>query len=376
MARVIGIDEAGLGPNFGPFVVALTVWEVSPPSKSASTVAAGARKSAKSAHSPAPGDIAGIDFWAALADIVTNRPRTATANQVVIADSKVLFQPSSGLGLLETGVWSSWAGFSDLPNTFLEALTWLRTAKHTASTTSSRRGKSRRPAESRRTLFDEPASSEHRSLATAIAETPLDPWYVSDLPLPTTDDATATANRAWTKIAAQRGIQLLDVRAHVVSPILLNRLFREYDNKSAALSRISLDLLRTVWSPREEGPTLVISDKHGGRDRYGALLNEFADGEFVRGIEESAAMSRYQIGHTELRFQPRAEAHLPVALASMTAKYLRETAMHLFNRYWQALVPGLKPTQGYPVDARRFHREIAEQQRQLGLADEVLWRAR
>ena len=31
MALLIGMDEAGLGPNLGPFVVAATVWEVPSP---------------------------------------------------------------------------------------------------------------------------------------------------------------------------------------------------------------------------------------------------------------------------------------------------------------------------------------------------------
>ena len=35
------------------------------------------------------------------------------------------------------------------------------------------------------------------------------------------------------------------------------------------------------------------------------------------------------VGKTELRFQTRAEAHLPVALASMVCKYVRELSMEL-----------------------------------------------
>jgi hypothetical protein len=56
----------------------------------------------------------------------------------------------------------------------------------------------------------------------------------------------------------------------------------------------------------------------------------------------------------------------------MTAKYLRELAMHQFNRFWHEQIPGLKPTQGYPVDAKRFRAEIADLQRSLGISDDVL----
>ena len=50
--------------------------------------------------------------------------------------------------------------------------------------------------------------------------------------------------------------------------------------------------------------------------------------------------------------------------------------MKVFNRYWQRQVPGIKPTAGYPLDARRFRKEIKVAQRELEIADRVLWRER
>ena len=50
----------------------------------------------------------------------------------------------------------------------------------------------------------------------------------------------------------------------------------------------------------------------------------------------------------------KGEEFLPTALASMTAKYLRELSMRAFNEFWCARVPGLRPTAGYPGDAPRF----------------------
>jgi hypothetical protein len=60
----------------------------------------------------------------------------------------------------------------------------------------------------------------------------------------------------------------------------------------------------------------------------------------------------------------------------MACKYLRELSMYAFNEFWRRHVPELKPTAGYPDDARRFRRDIAAAQRKLGIADEVLWRKR
>jgi hypothetical protein len=53
------------------------------------------------------------------------------------------------------------------------------------------------------------------------------------------------------------------------------------------------------------------------------------------------------------------QRHLPIALASMTAKYVRELMMERFNAFWLALQPALRPTAGYYNDAQRFLTDIA-----------------
>ena len=73
-------------------------------------------------------------------------------------------------------------------------------------------------------------------------------------------------------------------------------------------------------------------------------------------------------------FRPRAEAHVPAALASMASKYLRELAMRAFNEFWRRRVEGLHPTAGYPQDAKRFKADIAAAQTALGIDDDLLWR--
>jgi hypothetical protein len=61
------------------------------------------------------------------------------------------------------------------------------------------------------------------------------------------------------------------------------------------------------------------------------------------------------------------ERHFPVALASMTAKLVRELAMLRFNRYWSGRMAELKPTAGYRNDAWRFLDDIAAVIPQCGL---------
>ena len=74
---------------------------------------------------------------------------------------------------------------------------------------------------------------------------------------------------------------------------------------------------------------------------------------------------------TTISFRCQGERALPVALASMTAKYLRELAMRAFNDYWCRRFP-IAPTAGYSQDARRFKKQIAPLQTALGIDDRQL----
>ena len=95
---------------------------------------------------------------------------------------------------------------------------------------------------------------------------------------------------------------------------------------------------------------------------------------------EGRAESRYELQAgdrpIEFCFRTKGEDFLPSALASMTAKYLRELAMGALNAFWQRHVPDLRATAGYPQDARRFRQQIAKAKSQLGIDDHRLWRTR
>jgi hypothetical protein len=373
MSLLIGMDEAGLGPNLGPFVVAATVWDV-------------------------PGPPNDFDFWTAFDTVLTRTP-TSCDPRLHIADSKQVFQPHRGIAPLERGVTSALrlcgveaSTFRELCNAVSGSVVSrcsapLKTEKagsrQSAVGSGGRAGTmpegtslSGRPPTSERSLFDEAELSAARS-PTETARTRDDdeplPWYDGDgLALPV-ESADTTMVEPWTRACERLGVTLVAIRADVVEPLRFNRLVRRYDNKSQATSRLAMSLLRGVWEPGEDA--LIVADKHGGRNRYDTLLSD-TFGLPVECLTEGADRSIYRIGRGELRFQPRAEIHGPVALASMTAKYLRELAMHQFNRFWQDLISGLKPTQGYPVDAKRFRDAIADEQRRLDISNDFLWRER
>ncbi len=78
-----------------------------------------------------------------------------------------------------------------------------------------------------------------------------------------------------------------------------------------------------------------------------------------------------------LLVQAKADAQfLPVAVASMLAKYLREICMEQFNQFWKHQLPELEPTAGYPVDAARFWEEIAAKAEELGIEKRKIWRSK
>ena len=76
-------------------------------------------------------------------------------------------------------------------------------------------------------------------------------------------------------------------------------------------------------------------------------------------LEESPDRSSYRLTRQPvpwvIRFVRQGETHhLPIALASIVSKYIRELFMNCFNRYWCAQVADLRPTAGYYQDGQRF----------------------
>jgi len=131
--------------------------------------------------------------------------------------------------------------------------------------------------------------------------------------------------------------------------------------------------------PRDGEPVVFLCDKHGGRNYYAAMLQEAFPKGWIVPERESADESRYRVELLEcpvtVIFRPRSDAEsIAVALASMLCKYLREICMRQFNRFWAAHVPGIRPTAGYPGDALRFFDEIRPAMAKLGLADDQVWR--
>ena len=318
MAFLIGTDEAGYGPNLGPLVITVTVWQV-------------------------PDEQRGEDLYDLLRDVVQKTALHHDRPELVIADSKLLYRPGTGLAALERGVLACLGSLGIRCSSWREA--W-------------------------RTLAPE-------------SEPWLDmiPWYVGydsaiprEVPVDQIESLTERLAEGFRAVRAS----LRQIRSLAIFPARWNELIDRHGSKGEVLAIETLQLLGQALAGLEASPVFVQCDKFGGRNRYSRLLQTVFPDYLVEIVREGRALSIYRWGpqghRIECRFAAKGEEFLPAALASMTSKYLRELAMVPFNQFWLQHLPGLKPTAGYPLDARRFKDEIAAVQANLGIDDRSLWR--
>jgi hypothetical protein len=188
------------------------------------------------------------------------------------------------------------------------------------------------------------------------------------------DDSPAAAARADAALAAS-GLRLVAVRCRLVQPREFNALLDTGLNKSDILSRATLDLAAPLVNAAA-GESVVWCDRHGGRRRYAPLVSRAFTAPLVQVIAETPEWSAYRLPEARCRieFSVGGESRLPVALASMTATYIRELSMAAFNAWWGGRCAGLEPTAGYPVDAVRWRRDAEAAVQAAGLAWDDLWR--
>jgi len=357
----LGVDEAGYGPRLGPLVISASLWELptglAPDQmyqrlcRAITTKSSGRTLSSRSSPPGAtpPNQVSRSVRSARPLPHPTDTQRPVDFPPLVLADSKLVYTRLGRAGLERT-VLAMLAGAGKRPTDWAELV--------------------------------EAVALDSESRQSALA------WYPAYWPqVPESLSAEEIAQLApWVARAmAEQGIRLLGLRSVLVFPERFNRLVHQYGNKATMLSCESLELVRRILGELPAGPVQVLCDKHGGRDRYEHLISEtFAASFFqpaqVNPIQQSRQESIYQLqtanGPVEFRFLCGGEAMMPVALASMLSKYLRELAMEAWNRFWAEQTPGIQPTAGYPLDARRFRAEIAARQTELGIPDSAIWRCR
>ena len=306
-----GIDEAGYGPLLGPLVVASTVFRL-------------------------PGKPRGALLWQLLEDAVTRSFKTADG-RLVVNDSKLVYKPARGVRTLEEGVLGFLGALGVCPSSVEEL---------------------------------------ERAVSPVGADATDDsPWFreVGRVALPRESNPSAIASKSAALVEACRRarVEFLGARASIVLPREFNRFVRLTRNKSYLLFQRCGLLLQHIWDVAEGEEVFVLVDRHGGRLRYRKLLKDVFPECACDIVREGDLGSIYRISDESLTmwvaFKEQADRlELPVSLASMVAKYMRELYMIAFNSYWQARMKELRPTAGYVKDGRRFLKDIAPLLKQDG----------
>jgi hypothetical protein len=297
MKVVIGVDEAGYGPTLGPFVIGLTALRVE------------------------QGGSAGL--YHRLAPLV-GRSFDSRGGKLPVDDSKKLYSFGASLAPLELTALTFLAAGRCLPTRLEELLShpgggWPRWYSRPERTPEL-------PRATERAVLEEWHGSIHQRLA-------------------------------------RRGVELLSCRTRAVLEEEFNESLAHTGNKAATLLEFLVPLLEEHCREHADADLEVQVDRLGGRRYYMPLLGALFPFRPVRIVQESKDRSAYEVrdgGRTvTLSFETKSDGrHLPVALSSMCAKYVREVFLTRLNAHFGGRVRDLEPTAGYPVDAQRFLEQI------------------
>lgn len=315
MTWLIGIDEAGYGPNLGPFVMTAVACRVT-------------------------GEVPAC-LWSALTDAVRKAGGRSKDNRLVIDDSKRVYGGGKGLTGLERGVFTV---LGRVPDTLGELAALL--CPDDVDELSAEvwyRGETPLPVEA----GDNALSELQGPFRLACEKAGLCEWRVrSSVVCPT------------------RFNRLIE-RAGTKSVVLADGFVRLLGDLTAACPQGRIE----AFVDKQGGRNSYLMQV---QQAVGGLVRPLAEGE-----ECSRYEAVREDRTVRVTFEPRADAgNLCVALASMVSKYLRELFMRELNAFWTQHVPGLEPTAGYPADAGRYLEAILPAALRLAVPHEAIWRQR
>lgn len=303
MALIVGIDEAGYGPLLGPLVISAVALSV-------------------------PDELVEADLWMVLPRSITRSARLSRG-RVVINDSKAVFKPRQGLGMLQRSVLSVLCAWGLRPRTLEQLLSAL----------------------------DPDCICRLRSYPWHQG---IDQQFISadwpDLEL---------AGSILQQDMSTNGVALGRIATRCIDVAYYNSLVERLRNKATVLFCQTCGLIHQVITSTDQCRILCLVDRQGGRVQYRAWLQTMFPDCGMIVVCEDQQRSIYQLcwpgRRLEVRFIIGADSrHMLVALASMISKYVRELLVGQMNHYFTSLCPGLRPTSGYWQDGVRFLKDLAE----------------
>lgn len=199
-------------------------------------------------------------------------------------------------------------------------------------------------------------------------------WSV-DLPLPAFGGDLAFGRDLVEQLIGRSHIRIADIQSRIACAGVLNAHSVAGRNKLDVDLELFEELIYEVHR-RHGAPLLVVCGMIGGIRDYAARFTRFDEGG-VRTLRGGRGQRRYEVdGIGQVRFEVDADArHLPVALASIVGKYVREVCMRRIGEFYQRGVPGLTLASGYhdPVTTR-FIEATEPSRRRLGIAKDCFRR--
>lgn len=166
------------------------------------------------------------------------------------------------------------------------------------------------------------------------------------MPLPVFGGDVVDGRRALAKLA-RAGVRVRRAR----SALACARAFNEGVDRWGSKLRVDLALFEQLMGDARAAlrtDVEVICGMVGGVRRYAEHFTSIAP-ERLSCIEETRLACAYRVaGIGNVRFEVDSDAsHLPVALASMLGKYVRELGMHRQNAFYRRHTPELPQVSGY-----------------------------
>ena len=296
-----GIDEAGFGPILGPLVVSSSVFRV-------------------------PENLIWADLWGVLHKSVSDK-RTGLSGRVLIADSKKAFSRSLGVGHLRRTVLTVLRHLGKQPENLTQLLSLLCP-----------------------------------DCLTHLAEYP---WYKQvDGYLLGGDGADVAIAASMLKTdLANRHIELVGLESRCLEVAYYNKMVAAVKNKAKVLFTAVAELMQSAMEEFPNDDLEIVIDRQGGRSHYRRELQLMFGQMGLRIIKEGQNRSSYELAadsrRVRVHFVVGADGRfLPVSLASMASKYIREVLVDNINHYFIGFNESVRPTAGYWKDGLRFIQDI------------------
>jgi len=199
-------------------------------------------------------------------------------------------------------------------------------------------------------------------------------WAV-DLPLPALGGDRSFGDALLDRLMGRSSLRIVDVQSRIACAGVLNAKLAAGRNKLMVDLELFEDLIESARS-HHGSPILVICGMIGGLRDYASRLSRFESAR-VESLAGRRGELRYMIeGVGEVRFEVSADArHLPVALASIVGKYVREIGMRRIGEFYRRGDPDLNLVSGYHDSVtKRFIEASAPARRRLGIAPDCFRR--